>query len=99
MKKENTINAAIQLLPVSERKDAYRVIDEAIQIIKQSGLKYKVCPFETVVEGEYSKITEIIEQIRDKSFEAGANEIIINLKLQFGATKDILIHDKMRKYE
>lgn len=93
------MNAAIQLLPGGEKSKAYDIIDQAIEIIKQSGLEYKVCPFETVIEGEYSAVTEIIRQIRDKSFEAGANDIIINLKLQFGAKKDILIQDKMSKYD
>ena len=99
MEKEYKMNAAIQLLPGGEKSEAYDIIDQAIEIIKQSGLKYKVCPFETVVEGEYSAVMELIRQIRDKSIEAGANDIIINLKLQFSANKDILIQDKMSKYD
>lgn len=99
MEKEHKINAAIQLLPGGEKDKAYRIVDEAIKIIKNSGLKYKVCPFETVIEGEYSAVTEIIRQIRDRSFEAGADDIIINLKLQFSTKKDVLIQDKMSKYE
>lgn len=99
MEKEYKINAAIQLLPGGDKDEAYEIIDKAIEIIKQSGLNYRVCPFETVIEGEYSAVMEIVRQIRDKSIEAGANDIIINLKLQFGAKKDILIKDKMSKYD
>ena len=99
MEKEHKMNAAIQHLPAGEKSEAYDIIDQAIEIIKQSGLKYKVCPFETVVEGEYSAVMELIRQIRDKSIEAGANDIIINLKLQFSANKDILIQDKISKYD
>ncbi len=97
--KENKINAAIQLLPGGEKAEAYKIVDQAIKIIADSGLTYKVCPFETVIEGEYTEVTEIIRKIRDKSFQTGAQDIIINLKLQFGSNKDILIQDKMRKYE
>jgi len=99
MEREYKINAAIQLLPGGEKDRAYSIVDEAINIIKKSGLKYKVCPFETVIEGEYSAVTELIRQIRDKSFEAGADDIIVNLKLQFSTKKDVLIQDKMSKYE
>jgi len=45
------INAAIQLLPLKTNEDRYSVVDKAIELINKSGLNYKVCPFETVVEG------------------------------------------------
>lgn len=97
--KENKINAAIQLLP-GERKDvSWKIIDRAIKIIEQSGLKYRVCPFETVVEGSYRQISNLIEAIRDECFNSGMEDILINLKLQMGKNKDIFIQNKMNKYE
>ena len=95
----NKINAAIQLLPGGEKDFAYHIVDKAIGVIEKSGLKYRVCPFETVVEGPLQEIMELIRAIRDESFQAGAEDILINLKLQLGKDKDILIHDKMNKYE
>jgi uncharacterized protein YqgV (UPF0045/DUF77 family) len=89
--KDYLINAAIQLLPGGKKEIAYHIIDQAIEIISQSKLNYKVCPFETVVEGTFLEIMEIVEKIRDISFQAGADDIIINLKLQFGKDKNILI--------
>ncbi len=97
--KDYKINAAIQLLPGGVKEDAYKIIDNAIEIISESGLKYKVCPFETVVEGSFEEITDLIKRIRDISFTAGSEDIIINLKLQIGNNKNILIRDKMKKYE
>ena len=46
----NKINVAIQVLPEAEGKIKYSLVDEAIMAIEETGFKYKVCPFETVVE-------------------------------------------------
>ena len=58
------INAALQLLPLSNNIDKYKIIDKAIDLIKSSGLNYVVCPFETVVEGSYVEVMQLIENIK-----------------------------------
>lgn len=94
------VNIAIQILPL---KTVYasptQLIDKAIEIIKRSGLNYKVCPFETVVEGEYSKIMEVVSNIQQECFNNGAEEIICNLKIHSHLSKNVHISDKMSKYE
>jgi uncharacterized protein YqgV (UPF0045/DUF77 family) len=50
---KNLINLALQVLPSSITSDPYSLVDKAIEVIQQSGLKYRVCPFETVIEGDY----------------------------------------------
>lgn len=99
MPKNFKINAAIQLLASGTKEYAYSMVDIAIAHIHSSGLTYKVCPFETVVEGSYEEVIELIAGIKECCFKEGASDIIINLKLQFGNNKDITIPDKMHKYE
>lgn len=94
----NKINAAIQVLPQSEGKHAYAIIDEAIDEIRKSGMKYMVCPFETVIEGEYDKIIALLGKIRDRCYEAGAKEILVNIKLQMRKNADVAIDEKTGKY-
>ena len=96
---ENKINAAIQLLPVGDKESAWIAIERAIDLISKSGLYYKVCPFETVVEGTLPEIVRLIENIRDKCYELGSHELIINLKLHLEEDKNIFISDKMKNYE
>ena len=45
------INASIQIVPVIQDKHPYEWVDEAIEIIKKSGIKYEVGPFATILEG------------------------------------------------
>lgn len=96
----HNVNLAIQVLPLHKSKDeAYAIIDEAIACIKDSGLKYVVCPFETVIEGPYERVMELVNDIQDACNEAGAGSILINMKLQRDFNKDIAIDDKIGKYK
>jgi len=95
----NKVNIAIQVLPKSKNNDEYNIIDNAIECIQKSGLKYKVCPFETVIEGEYDKIIKLVQNIKETCFSTGAYELIMNLKIHARRGKDVLINEKMNKYE
>jgi uncharacterized protein YqgV (UPF0045/DUF77 family) len=92
------INAAIQLLPIRTLGDRYAAVDKAIALIHQSGLKYKVCPFETVVEGESSKVYELIQSIQHEALKNGCDEIIINIKIH-AANRDLEFEEKLEKYK
>lgn len=92
------INVAIQLLPLSNNIDKYQIIDEAIALIKNSGLKYVVCPFETVVEGTFNEVMLLITNIKNSALNGQNEELILNLKLHCNSTKSLYIDDKIGKY-
>jgi uncharacterized protein (TIGR00106 family) len=96
---KQNINLAIQILPKSKDLDAYAIIDKAIEAIQQSGLKYLVCPFETVIEGSYEEVMKVVEQAQEACFKAGAEELIVNLKIQRGKQHSVSIEDKIGKYK
>ena len=91
------INAAIQLLPIDTKEVRWDVVDKAISVIKQSGLNYKVCPFETVVEGTMKEVMNLIEKIKDNSLEKDCEEILINIKIH-AAKRDLTFDEKLIKY-
>lgn len=93
------VNLALQVLPMGQPKpEAYAVVDEAIKVIQQSGLKYEVCPFETVIEGTYGEVMQVVTDVQEACFEAGATDLLVYIKLQRSATKDVAIEDKTGKY-
>ena len=96
---KNNVNVAIQVLPHSETRRAYDLVDVAIEVIKNSGLKYRICPFETVVEGQYDKIMDTIEEMQQKCFDNGAGELLVYLKIQNRNNADVTIEEKMHKYD
>lgn len=94
------VNLAIQFLPLGiPKSEAYAIVDIAIAVVQQSGLKYEVCPFETVVEGSYAQVMQLLNDMQDACKEAGAEELLINMKLQRNFTRNVAIEDKTGKYK
>lgn len=96
---KNKINLAIQVLPRSSSKGSYELVDVAIEVIHKSGLKFRVCPFETVVEGYYDEVITLVKDIHEAVYAAGAEEMITNIKIQTRYNQDVYIEDKMIKYD
>jgi len=91
------INAAIQLLPLGAKGSRYEVIDKAITLIQNSGLNFKVCPFETVVEGETEAVYKLIRSIQEETLKNNCDELLINIKIH-AATRDLSFSEKLEKY-
>jgi len=94
----NTVNLALQILPTSKTIHPYLLVDKAIEIIANSGLRFKVTPFETVIEGNYDAIMKVVKQAQQACYEAGAESLMTYIKIQ-SSTSDVSIDDKMEKYE
>ena len=95
----HTVNISLQILPSSTEKDPYSIVDKAISIIQESGLKYKVCPFETVMEGDYDAIMNTIKKVQTACLQYGADSIFSNVKMQINKHHNVTIEDKLNKYE
>lgn len=91
------INAAIQLLPLGAKGGRYEVVDKAIALIQSSGLNYKVCPFETVVEGQPEAVYKLIRDIQETMISEDCTEILINIKIH-AANRDLSFSEKLEKY-
>lgn len=96
---DHTINLALQILPQVAADKVYAVVDEAIALIHNSGVKYRVCPFETVMEGTYDQLMEVVKQAQEVCFKAGAGQILVFMKIQNNSGGDVSIEDKTGKYD
>jgi len=97
---EHNVNLAIQVLPLhKDQAEAYKIIDKAIEIIKNTGMKYVVCPFETVIEGPYDQIMQLVKDVHEACYAAGASSLLVNMKLHSSAVRDMAIDDKIGKYK
>ena len=63
------INLGIQIVPKSKSKDTYALVDKAIEVIQQSGVKYEVTPFETVMEGPQDTLMEVAKRRKKLSLK------------------------------
>lgn len=99
MNQSKTVNVALQVLPSSKNTHPYDIVDKAIEVIQKSGLKYMVCPFETVVEGELKQILQLVEELHIICYNSGAESMMMYIKIQSSRDKNVLIQDKMEKYQ
>lgn len=93
-----TINASIQILPVTQDKHPYEWVDEAILIIQQSGIKYKIGPFATVVEGTYEEVIKVVHNINEHLADRQCNEWITSVQLNIRSNSDITANEKVSKF-
>lgn len=97
--KNKVVNVAVQVLPVARDKNSYVLVDEAIALIARSGVSYRVTPFETVMEGTYERLMEVVEEVQAACYKASADTLMCYVKIQSRAEGEVRILDKMEKYD
>lgn len=95
----NKVNLAIQVLPQSDSRHPYSIVDKAIELIQNSGLKYKVCPFETVIEGNWDEVMDIVKKVHEICYQNETTKMMTYIKIQSQNNEDVTIASKMEKYE
>ena len=93
------IHASVQFVPVTKENEPYLLIDKAIEVFQDSGLFIQIGPLETFIEGPYEKVMKVIEQAKNACLNAGAQELVINLRLHCKKDKDVSIDEKIAKYK
>jgi uncharacterized protein (TIGR00106 family) len=96
---QHIINASIQLVPIVQDRHPYEWVDEAIKVIKSSGIKCEVGPFATVVEGKYDEVMEVIHQINEHLQKNNCAEWITNVQIQIRSNSDITSEEKTEKHQ
>ena len=96
---QHIINASIQLVPIVQDRHPYEWVDEAIEVIKSSGIKCEVGPFATVVEGKYDEVMEVIHQINEHLQKRNCSEWITSVQIQIRSNGDITADEKTEKHQ
>lgn len=85
---------SIQIIPrTRNEKDTYSLVDEAIQVIADSKVKYEVHPLETTMEGDLRELLDIVDRMHRKMIEKGCPSVLSEVKIFYkpgGASMDEL---------
>ncbi len=92
------VNASIQIIPIVLDKHPYEWVDEAIEIIQKSGIKYEVGPFATVLEGTYDEVMSVIHSINEHLYSRECQEWITNVQVQVRSKGNITGDEKTAKF-
>lgn len=90
-------NVSLQVLPVVEEEKLYPLVDEVIDFIDKSNVKYTVGPMETTMEGDLDELLEIVKKAQDICVEKGAGRVVSVVKIDY-KPEGITMDDKISKY-
>lgn len=94
-----TTSIAIQVLPdVSDIKKVCGIVDQVIAYIESTGCHYEVGPFETVVEGDFDQLMQIIKRCQEIPIEAGAPSTKAYVKIFYNPDGVLTINEKIDKF-
>jgi len=96
---QHIINASIQIIPIVQDRHPYNWVDEAIEIIISSGIKYEVGPFATIVEGTYDEVMKVVHRINDHLQQKNCSEWITNVQIQIRSNGAITGSEKTGKFQ
>jgi uncharacterized protein YqgV (UPF0045/DUF77 family) len=96
---QHIINASIQIVPIVQDRHPYEWVDEAIEVIKSSGIKCEVGPFATVVVGRYEEVMDVINKINDHLQQRDCSEWITNVQIQIRSDNDVTADEKTLKHQ
>jgi uncharacterized protein YqgV (UPF0045/DUF77 family) len=91
------VHIAIQIVPVS-KEHPYPIIDKAIKVIEESGIDYRVGAMETVMQGPYDKLMDVAKKAQQACLDAGAEEVVVTMKVHAKRNEDVDWEDKLAKY-
>jgi len=92
------INLGLQIVPKSKTQESYNLVDKAIEVIQDSGVKYEVTPFETVMEGPQEQLMAIAMEAQNAVFNAGAEEVLIYYRIHVRKDSNVTMDEKIDKY-
>jgi uncharacterized protein (TIGR00106 family) len=75
---------SIQIIPKPKNgEDVIPYVDEAISVIHEAGIKYKVHPLETTMEGDLEHLFDIIRRMNERMIEMGSKNVISQIKVLY----------------
>ena len=93
-------SVAIQILPQQvEQKKMLECVDAVIAFIASCGVTYTVGPFETVLEGDFEVLMEIVHRCFQICIEAGAPGALGYVKVNYCPDGVLTIGEKTEKYQ
>jgi len=94
---KHQVHLAIQIVPIS-KEHPYPIIDKAIDVIRKSGVDFRVGAMETVLQGDYDKVMKIAKEAQEACLENGADEIVVTMKVHARKVADVNWEEKLAKH-
>lgn len=84
--------------PVEGENKGYYLVDEAIEVIKVSGLQYEVGAMSTTVEGPVEEILALVPAVQDRVFTLGGERVLTTLRIDAKKAGPLSMESKYGKH-
>ena len=91
---DHLVTLGLQIVPKSDKKNTYDLVDEAIDVIMKSGVKYQITPFETVMEGDYIELMTVADEAQKAVLNAGADECLVYFRIHYRKGENVTFEEK-----
>ncbi len=92
--------AAVSISPVGVGVSVSHYVACALRVVRaQDRVRYRLDPMFTTLEGDVADIFELVLQMQDAVFEAGAQRVGTVIKLDDRRDRDVRMEDKLRAVE
>lgn len=92
-------SVAIQVIPKVGSDETIAIVDEVIAYLKSCGLHTAVGPFETVIEGDYEILMEMVKECSLICVRAGAPSVLTYVKISYNPNGVWTIDGKTKKHQ
>lgn len=90
---------SIQIIPRTPGGESViPYVDRAIDVIKASGLPYKVGPLETTIEGSLDRLLQLVKTMNEAMAEAGCPSVISQIKIYYNPAEGASMARLLEKY-
>ena len=74
--------AEVSVVPIGTAKTGVsEYVAGAVSILKESGLKYKLTPMGTIVEGDIKDVLQVISKMHETPFNKNAERVYTTIKI------------------
>jgi len=72
----------VSVVPIGTAKTSVsEYVAGAVTILKDSGMKYKLTPMGTIIEGELKDVLAVIEKMHESPFQKNAERVYTTIKI------------------
>ena len=90
--------ALVTILPMGKGGSLAKPIAEALEIIDQSGLDYRVTAMGTIIEGEWDPVMKLIKKVRDRMMKS-SDRVYLTIAVDDRKDRRRRIEEKVRSVE
>jgi uncharacterized protein (TIGR00106 family) len=94
----NQVTVSFSVVPHVQTNDLYAVVDKAIEVVQNSGVRFEVGAMETTMEGDLDQLLDIIKKAQDACIQAGATDVITSIKIHYRPNHGVTMDEKISKY-